>query len=304
MVRRESTWFAGVVANVIAVPVSESAVLAISVESGRLSAGLVADSGTVLVRDRVTTPARDVWRGLDRLIGRVLAAAPVGVEVADIATVSVVGPIDADAGTVSPPHVPSWDGFTLREHVESATGRRVLIDSAGAAAAEYERWLGEARGVSSYAAIVADAVVDSAVVLGGIRVSGAFGNAGSVAHINVDPGGRPCWCGASGCLDPYLSSIAIEAEIGRSIRQATPSVIERSGIMLGRAIATLAAMADVDRFYVSGGVVDVFGDQMLDVCRNEIRLRSKMGYLAGLQVIEPVEHSSSIVASAALALAR
>lgn len=301
---RRSQWFVGALGNVDRVPASESAVLAISVESGRLSAGLVTDAGAVLVRDRVTTPVRDVWRSLDRLIGRVLAAAPSGVDVADIATVSVVGPIDAESGTVSPPHIPSWEGFALQEHVESATGRRVLLDGAGAAAAEYERWLGEARDVPSFVAIVADGVVDSAVVLGGIRASGAHGNAGAVAHITVDPGGRPCWCGASGCLDPYLSSIAIEAEIGRSIRQATPSIIERSGIMLGRAIATLAAMSDVDRFYVSGAVVDVFGDQMLDVCRNEIRHRSKMGYLAGLQVIEPVEHSSPIVASAALALAR
>ena len=283
---------------------STTAILAISIESGRLSAGLVTDAGAVLVRDRISTPARDVWKALDRLIRRVLAAAPVGVLVADIATVSVVGPIDGDGGTVSPPHIPSWDGFRLQEHVESATGRRVLLDGAGAAAAEYERWLGEARDVSSFAVVVADTVVDSAVVLDGIRASGAHRNAGSVAHVTVDPGGRPCWCGANGCLDPYLSSVAIEAEIGRSTRQATPSIIERSGIMLGRAIATFAAMMDVDRFYVSGGVVDVFGDQMLDVCRNEIRLRSKMSFLAGLQVIEPVEHSSSIVASAALALAR
>ncbi|MEL6893723.1 MAG: ROK family protein [Actinomycetota bacterium] len=281
-----------------------SAVLAISVESGRLAAGLVADDGTVLVRDRVATPARDVWRSLDRLIRRLLAATPTGVEVADIAAASVVGWVDAASGSVTPPHIPSWTGFPLRERLEEATGRRVVLDGAGAAAAEFERWIGEARRTRSYVAILADAVVESAAVLDTIRLSGSHGNAGSVAHITVDPGGRQCWCGSLGCLDPYLSSMAIEAEIGRSIRQATPSIVERAGIMLGRAIASMAAMLDVDRFYVSGGVIDVFGDALLDTCRDEIRLRSKLGPLAGLQVIEPVEHVSPIVAAAALVMSR
>ncbi|MEM1334516.1 MAG: hypothetical protein AAGG08_13770, partial [Actinomycetota bacterium] len=98
--------------------------------------------------------------------------------------------------------------------------------------------------------------------------------------------------------------IAVEAEIGRSIRQATPSIMERAGIMLGRAIATSAAVFDIDRFYVSGAVVDVFGDALLDACRSEIRARSKLGPLAGLRVIEPVEHLSPIVASAALVMSR
>ncbi len=281
-----------------------TAVLSISVESGRLSAGLVTDDGAVLVRDRITTPSRDVWRGLERLIRRLLAATPSGVEVADIAAASVVGPVDAASGSVTPPHIPSWIGFPLRERLEEATGRRVVLDGAGAAAAEYERWVGEAKGERSFMAIVADGVVESAVVLDSIRVAGAHGNAGAIAHINVDPGGRPCWCGSSGCLDPYLGSIALEAEIGRSIRQATPSIIERAGIMLGRAVATSAAMFDIDRFYVSGAVVDVFGDPLLDACRTEIRLRSKLGNLAGLQVIEPVEHLSPIVAAAALVMSR
>ncbi|MEM1334725.1 MAG: ROK family protein, partial [Actinomycetota bacterium] len=173
-----------------------AAVLAVSVESGRLSAGLVADDGAVLVRDRVTTPARDVWRSLERLIHRVLAATPAGVAVADIVAASVVGPVDADGGTVSPPHIPSWLGFPLRERLVEATGRRVVLDGGGAAAAEYERWVGEAAGDRSFMAIVADGVVESAVVIDSIRVSGAHGNAGAIAHVNVDPGGRPCWCGA------------------------------------------------------------------------------------------------------------
>ena len=276
-------------------------VLAIAIEPGRLSAGLVSQSGSVVVRDRVAMPTRDVWRALERLVKRVLAAAS-AVEPYTAVGVSCVGPIDGRSGTVSPPHIPSWNNFALVEHLESLTKRPVVLDSAGGAAAEAERWLGEAVGRPTYLSVVADAVVDSAVVLHGRRASGARGNAGSIAHTVVDPGGLDCWCGAQGCLDPYISTIALEAEMNRPLRRAHPSIVDRAGIMLGRAIASSAAMLDVDTVFVTGSVLDAFGDGVLDTCRREIRLRSRLPNLASLDVVEPVEHLAPVVRAASLAV--
>ena len=276
-------------------------VLAIAIEPGRLSAGLVDQAGAVIVRDRVAMPNRDVWRSLERLVRRVLAAAS-SVERFESVGVSCVGPIDLDAGAVSPPHVPSWRNFPIREHLEALTERPVVLDSAGGAAAEAERWLGEAIDKSSYMTIIADAVVDSAVVIGGKRLGGAHGNAGSIAHSIVDASGLECWCGSVGCLDPYLSTIALEAEMNRPLRRANPSIIERAGIMLGRAIASTAAMIDVDTVFVTGGVLDAFGDPLLDTCRREIRRRAKLPNIVDLSIIEPVEHITPLVRAASLAV--
>lgn len=276
-------------------------VLAIAIEPGRLAAGLVDRRGTVLVRDRVSMPTRDVWRSLERLVRRVLAAAG-GANDYTTVGVSCVGPVDVRSGMVSPPHVPSWINFTIVEHLEALTGRPVILDSAGGAAAEAERWLGEAMSTPSFMAVVADAVVDSAVVLDGIRLSGSHGNAGGIAHCNVDPGGLECWCGARGCLDPYLSTIALEAEMSRPLRRATPSTVERAGIMLGRAVSSTAAMIDVDTTYVTGSVIDAFGDAVLDACRREITRRSRLTFVDDMKVIEPVEHISLLVRAASLAV--
>lgn len=275
-------------------------VLAIAIEPGRLAAGLVDSGGNVLVRDRVSMPTRDVWRSLERLVRRVLAAAGTGADFGAVG-VSCVGPVDVQSGMVSPPHVPSWLNFSIVEHLQAMTDRPVILDSAGGAAAEAERWLGEATSTPSFMAIVADAVVDSAVVMNSVRLAGSRGNAGSVAHSNVDPGGLECWCGAHGCLDPYLSAIALEAEMNRPLRRATPSIVERAGIMLGRAISSTAAMVDVDTVFVTGGVLDAFGDPVLDACRREIKRRSRLDFVADLKVIEPVEHISLLVRAASLA---
>jgi glucokinase len=280
-----------------------SPVLAVAIEPGRLAAGLVDSDGNVIVRDRIAMPSRDVWRSLERLIRRVNAAAPDSVGPFSAVGVSCVGPVDEQAGTASPPYVPAWTSFTLREHIEELSERPAVVASAGAAAAEAERRSGEAQQSSSFLFIVADATVDSACIIDGKRLAGAHGNAGSVAHITVDVDGLACWCGANGCLEPYLSSIALEAEMNRPLRRANSSTIERAGIMLGRAIASMCAMVDVDTVFVTGGVIDAFGDQLLDVARRELRTRSRLTNLSNLRLIEPVEHIGALVRAAALATA-
>ncbi len=275
-------------------------VLAVAIEPTRLAAALIDPSGTILVRDRVTMPSRDVWRSLERLVRRVNAAAPDSVEAFDRVGVSCVGPVDEQAGTVSPPYVPAWNSFALREHLEELTERPVTLASAGAAAAEAERRVGEARETSNYLFVVADATVDSACIVNGRRIRGAHGNAGAIAHVTVDTDGLACWCGSTGCLEPYLSSIALETEMNRPLRRANPSTIERAGIMLGRAIASMCATVDIDTVFVTGGVIDAFGDELLDVARRELLTRTRLPNLDGLRLIEPVEHIGSLLRAVAL----
>ena len=72
--------------------------LAIDVANDRLAAGIVDELGEVVVRDRVTTPPRDVWPALHRLVRRVVAARPDDVDEPVACGVSCEGPIDQDEG--------------------------------------------------------------------------------------------------------------------------------------------------------------------------------------------------------------
>ncbi len=276
-------------------------ILAVAVERGRMVAGLVDRSGDVLVRDRISTPSRDVWRTLEQLIGRVMAAAPAERGRPLVAGVSCDGPIDQRSGSVSPPVVGPWSNFPLRDRIEELTGIPVVLDSSGGAAAEAERWLGAAVGLADFVNVVVDQTVESACVIDGVRLRGARGNAGSIAHLIVEPGGRPCWCGGIGCLAAYVSAAALEAEMNRPLRRATDSVVERTGIMLGRAIASMAAIVDVTTFLVSGSVIDALGDPLLAFARREVAERSRLPTLAGLRVDEPQHGIAPLVAAAALA---
>lgn len=275
--------------------------LAVVIDGSRLAAGIVDADGDVLVRDRVSTPARDVWRSLEALVGRVIAARPPEVSAPTTMGVSCTGPIDVDAGSVSPTGVGAWSAFPLRQRLEALTGLTVVLDSAGAAACEGERRLGDAVDVPSHLRLLLDQTVESACVIAGRRLRGGHGNAGSLAHVTVDPNGLRCPCGAVGCLQAYASSTAIEAEINRPLRRATPSIVGRTGIMVGRAVASAAAVFDVTTVFVSGVVVDTFGDDLLDAARREVEVRSHLDHLAGLEIREVETWVPPLVGAAALA---
>jgi glucokinase len=122
-----------------------------------------------------------------------------------------------------------------------------------------------------------------------------------MSHVVVEPDGLPCWCGAQGCLTPYVSAISIESEINRPLARARPAVVDRAGIMLGRAMATVATTLDVTTFILSGRVVDTFGDRMVALGREELGRRARLEYVRDVRVIEPGGFVGSLVGAAALA---
>lgn len=276
--------------------------LAVVVDPGRLAAGIVSAEGEVLVRDRVGNPGREVWRSLEQLVLRVLAARPDDLAMPTAIGVSCAGSIDLAAGSVSPARIPAWSGFTLRDHLGDLTGLPVHLDTLAGAALNAEAWIGEAAGLRSAGLVVFDQTIESAVMVGGVRLRGAHGNAGALGHINVEPGGLLCNCGASGCLSAYATTVALEAEMNRSIRRATDSMIDRTGIMIGRGIASAAAAFDVTTFYIGGSIVDTFGDALLTSVHRELGQRSRLEHLAGLRVIELSGFGQPLVAAASVAL--
>ncbi len=277
-----------------------STVLSVVVDPVRLSAGIVDASGEVIVRDRISTPSREVWRVLEQLIGRVLAAASDDVAAPVAVAVSTTTPFDGTAGSVSPHLIPAWTAFPLRVYLEDLTGLPVVLDSAAGALAEGERWLGAARQIDSSLTLVVDATVESACIVAGRRLRGAQGNAGSIAHAIVEPAGSACWCGGSGCLAVMASATDLEREMNRPLRRATETIIDRTGILVGRAIASTLAIVDVSTVFITGSVVDTFGDALLEAIHREVMLRSRLTHLGDFSLVELTDPVQPLVAASAL----
>ena len=279
--------------------------VAIDLGPSRLAAGIVDGSGEIVVRDRLTTPARNVWPSLTQLVRRVLAANP-----GDVAPIGVgitcPGPIDRGTGAMKPVGMPMWHDFPLRRELAEITGLPVGIDTAGRGLALAELWCGEAAqwpaARQHLATLVLGDDVDGGLVVAGRLAEGLTGNLGQFGHLIVEPDGAECACGALGCLTAYAGARGIEAATGRDLRRTPAAIIERTGIMAGRACASIAAMLDVADIVIGGVVPSVFGAPFFDALAKELDQRSGLAHVATLRVRDTgVGHVGPLVAAAAVA---
>lgn len=261
--------------------------LAIDLGPSRLAAGVVDQSGEVVVRDRLATPARNVWPALTQLVRRVMAANPTGV-VPRTVGVTCPGPIDRLTGAMKPVGMPTWHDFPIRRELAAVTNLPVGIDTPGRGLALAELWRGDSAALEpedqQFATLVLGDEVDGALVAGGRLANGLTGNLGQFGHLIVEPEGQVCVCGAVGCLTAYAGATGITQSTGRDLRRTPVAIVERTGIMVARACASIAAMLDVAEIVIGGVVPSVFGEAFFDALEKELDQRSRLSHLQRLRV--------------------
>lgn len=118
----------------------------------------------------------------------------------------------------------------------------------------------------------------------------------------VEPDGRDCVCGGQGCLDAYCSRSAIEEETGRAAQRAPRAIMERTGTLVGRALASVGAVVDLKLAVVGGSLALGFGDVFFEAAQHELDVRARLGFTSGFKIV-PVGlgHHAPLVGAAALA---
>lgn len=272
-----------------------SCVLGIDVGGTSIKAGLMSCEGELLGTTKIPTGSiagqeafRRIVEGLDALVagqGRVADdLLAVGLDVPgpvdDEGCVGLLANIDLDA-----------DGLraALREAYPGAT--LAFVNDANAAALG-ELWKGSGKGMGSFVMITLGTGVGAGVVVDGRLVAGAFGAAGEVGHLTVEPGEeRVCGCGRRGCLEQYASAKGLVwlyrdrcARTGARpvpIAHATDAVavfdayregdeaaawaVGQMCQKLGFALAQVSAVVDPAVFLIGGGVAgafDLFGEEL------------------------------------------
>ncbi|MHB8317773.1 MAG: ROK family protein [Acidimicrobiales bacterium] len=254
--------------------------LAVDVGGTKFSVGLVDRTGALVLESRVLTPrgldAEGTWAALKRLVLEVISGANGDRLV--VCGVGCGGPMSSGSGEVSPLNIPAWREFHLRGRLMELTGFETFLDNDAKALALAEGWLGGARDTSNYVAIVVSTGVGGGIVLNDRLLEGRLGNAGHIGHVVVVPEGRVCACGGRGCLEAEASGTAIAAITGGEPAEASLDVIERSGALLGRAVASVANLLDLSLAVVSGSVALGFGDPFFMAARRELATRAKLDF--------------------------
>ena len=254
--------------------------LAIDIGGTKIAAGVVDETGALLARAAAPTVGATLFDDVLGLVASVRHRDEV------VCGVGCGGPMTRGGESVSPLNIPAWRGFPLRSRLVEALGDlAVFVDNDAKALALGEGWIGAAAGAQNYIGMVVSTGVGGGVVLDGRLLGGAAGNAGHIGHVIVEPEGRDCVCGARGCLEAEASGTAIAATTGRPASEAGPEVRERTGRLVGRAIASVANLLDLRLAVVAGSVALGYGDDFFGAAQRELDRSARLAFSSGAVVV-------------------
>ena len=273
--------------------------IAVDIGGTKLATGIVSHTGAIVARSQVPTPETDVWGALASLIHQQLATTPISVSAVGV---GCGGPMEWAGERVSPLNIRDWQNFPLREQIATLTRMPVQIANDAQAIVLGEAWCGAARGESDVLGMVVSTGVGGGLLSRGQLVAGRLGNAGHIGHVMVQPDGRLCACGARGCLEAYASGPSIANITGAPAEVASVETMQTTGKYVGRAIASTAALLDIDLVVIGGSVALGFGAPFFASVQQELDQSAQLDFIRGIRVL-PVGlgPDSPLVGAAAVA---
>ncbi|MFG1609301.1 ROK family protein [Actinoplanes sp. NPDC049265] len=168
----------------------------------------------------------------------------------DAVGIGVPGPVSyRDGVPVSPPIMPGWDRYPVREVLAREHGCPAVVDNDVNIMAIGERHGGVAHSVDDFLFVKIGTGIGCGIHLAGDVYRGVDGCAGDIGHIQVDAHGPVCSCGNAGCLEALFSGSALARDAVAAARSGeSPSLAERltaNGELGARDVAEGAAEGDV-----------------------------------------------------------
>jgi glucokinase len=279
--------------------------LAVDIGGTKIAVGLVDPAGELVHSAVEPTPkdqqAEHVWTVLDRMLADTFSVASGAIRGVGIGS---AGPIDADAGTVSPVNIASWRGFPLRDRVAAAIpGVPVRLAGDAICMALAEHWRGAGRGARFMLGMVVSTGIGGGLVLDGKPYHGRTGNAGHVGHVVVELDGQPCPCGGQGCVEtvasgPWMTRWALAngwdgprdadaVALGEAAEAGDPvaaQAFHRGATAVAAMIASVGAVCDLDLVVIGGGVAKS-GALLFDPLRGALANYAGLSFIRDLRVV-------------------
>ncbi|HKZ05222.1 MAG TPA: ROK family protein, partial [Methylomirabilota bacterium] len=144
-------------------------------------------------------------------------------------------------------HVPELSGVPVARLLAETAGAPAVVDNdVNALALGESRW-GAGRGRRSLVLLAIGTGVGGGIVLDGRLYRGAGGFGGELGHVPIELHGRPCVCGARGCLKAHVAGPDLAAEatrrLGRPVDAAALFALAAAGDAAAEAVVADATEA-------------------------------------------------------------
>ena len=272
--------------------------IGVDIGGTKVAGGVVDESGQILARARVETPAKDAQAAEDAIVAVVEQLR--GDFDIDAVGLGIAGFVDeARSRVYFSPNLPDWHNEPVRDDVSKRVGLPVVVENDANAAAWGENRFGAGREETDLVCVTVGTGIGGGIIVEDRLYRGRFGIGGEIGHMQVVANGRLCGCGQRGCWEQYASGNALvrdareraaesrsEASVLLRMGDGTPEMITGRhvteaarlgdkvalaafatvGRWLGQGLADLVAVLDPGRFIIGGGVSEA-GDLVLQPAR-------------------------------------
>ncbi len=293
-----------------------SATIGIDLGGTNIKAGIVTDSGEILMEKTVDTEAEGgpahVLERIAGLVKELAASCETGATIERFG-IGVPGQVDMASGVVfEAPNLPGWKKIAVYQELEKRIRLRASVDNDANLAALGEYAFGAGKGGGDMLMVTLGTGVGGGLILGGKVFRGTAGGAGEFGHMVIRMDGPLCNCGRRGCVEAFVGTRGILAKVrelldsGRhsllseiSEEEWSPRLIGDAagrgdavaievfravGDALGVGIGSVANLLNIERAVVGGGVAYA-GDIVLGPAREAAERTSLAVSRNTLQVV-------------------
>lgn len=200
--------------------------------------------------------------------------------------------MDGEVVTGCGENLPAIEGLALASLLQQYAQLPVMIENDAALMGLAEVRFGAAKGLTDVVFLTIGTGVGGALVLNG-QLYGGYRNRGAeLGHIRVASPGRPCGCGASGCLEAhasvkalvrdYLEAGGAEGADGRMLfsrflagDDAAVAAMNRHFEYLGSGIASLINIFSPQKVVIGGGVAEAGEEYIRPIRQQALRIAMK-----------------------------
>ncbi|MBU1101754.1 MAG: ROK family protein [Bacteroidetes bacterium] len=249
--------------------------------------GLVEKDGKYLLEETIKTNSREeIEKYIPRLADKIIEMCKEVSSDYELASIGIAAPCgNYFTGIIENPSNFNWGNVNIVEQLKRYFTIPIVVTNDANAAALGEQVYGSAIGIKNFILLTLGTGLGCGIISEGRLLYGANGLAGELGHTVVQPRGRKCNCGNSGCLETYISANGLrrtvsyflsksnaESELRNiSFNEMTGDFIselalkgdliakktfEFTGEILGRAMANIVNSFDPQKIILFGGLAE------------------------------------------------